>query len=80
MSEGVVDKDLDKMVRKCYYYMVNSDINNTFIIYENIDEVIEIHYDIDMRLKAVDKVIKYFEDIEEYELCHELVLLKQKAL
>ena len=79
MQKIVKDEELDKLVRKCYQCMVKSDINDIFIIYEDLDEVIEIPYDMKISLRAVDKVISYFEKLEEYEMCHQLVLIKQKA-
>jgi hypothetical protein len=79
MQKIVKDEELDKLVRKCYQCMVKSDINDIFVIYEDTDEVVEIPYDMKIRLKAVDKLISYFEQFEEYELCHQLVLIKQKA-
>jgi hypothetical protein len=77
--DSVRDDELDKLIRKCYKSMVKSDINNTFIIYEDNDEIVEIPYDVEKRLLAIDKLIFYFQEIEEYEMCHQLVLLKQKA-
>jgi hypothetical protein len=79
MQKIVKDEELDKLVRKCYQCILKSDINDIFIIYEDMDEVIEIPYDMKTRIKAIDKVISYFENLEEYEMCHQLVLIKQKA-
>lgn len=79
MEKAVKDEALDKLVRKCYQCMMKSDVNDIFIIYEDQDEVIEIPYDIKIRLRAIDRVISYFEKFEEYEMCHELVQIKQKA-
>jgi len=79
MQKVVKDEELDKLVRKCYQCMAKSDINDIFVIYEDVDEVVEIPYDMKIRLRAVDKMISYFEQFEEYELCHQLVLIKQKA-
>jgi hypothetical protein len=79
MEKVVKDEELDKLVRKCYQCVLKSDINDIFIIYEDQDEVVEIPYDVKVRLRAIDKIISYFEKFEEYEMCHELVLIKQKA-
>ena len=79
MEKVVKDEELDKLVRKCYQCVLKSDINDIFIIYEDQDEVVEIPYDVKVRLRALDKIISYFEKFEEYEMCHELVLIKQKA-
>jgi hypothetical protein len=79
MEKVVKDEELDKLVRKCYQCVLKSDINDIFIIYEDQDEVVEIPYDVKVRIRAIDKIISYFEKFEEYELCHELVLIKQKA-
>lgn len=77
--EDIKDPELDKLLRKCYNSVLRSDINNTFILYEDNDEMVEIPYDIDSRLLAIEKLIFYFQELEEYELCHQLVLIKQKA-
>jgi hypothetical protein len=79
MEKVVKDEELDKLVRKCYQCVLKSDINDIFIIYEDQDEVVEIPYDVKVRLRAIDKILSYFEKFEEYEMCHELVLIKQKA-
>jgi len=79
MEKVVKDEELDKLVRKCYRCVLKSDINDIFIIYEDQDEVVEIPYDVKVRLRAIDKILSYFEKFEEYEMCHELVLIKQKA-
>lgn len=79
METVVKDEELDKLVRKCYQCVLKSDINDIFIIYEDQDEVVEIPYDVKIRLRAIDKIISYFEKFEEYEMCHQLVLIKQKA-
>ena len=79
MEKVVKDEELDKLVRKCYQCVLKSDINDIFIIYEDQDEVVEIPYDVKIRLRAIDKIISYFEKFEEYEMCHQLVLIKQKA-
>jgi tRNA(His) 5'-end guanylyltransferase len=68
------DADMLKLARKCYDCIVRSNINDIFIIYEERDEIVEIVYDLEMRKKAIDKLIKYFENVEEYERC--AVLLK----
>jgi hypothetical protein len=79
MEKVVKDEELDKLVRKCYQCVLKSDVNDIFIIYEDQDEVVEIPYDVKVRIRAIDKIISYFEKFEEYEMCHELVLIKQKA-
>jgi len=75
----IKDIELDKLIRKCYTSVLQSDINNTFVIYEDNDKIVEIPYDLEKRILAVDKLIFYFQELEEYELCHQLVLIKQKA-
>jgi len=77
--EDVKNNELDKLIRKCYNSMRRSDINNTFIVYEDSDEIVEIPYNIETRILAVDKLIFYFQELEEYEICHQLVLIKQKV-
>jgi hypothetical protein len=75
----IKDIELDKIIRKCYTSVIRSDINNTFVIYEDNDKIIEIPHDIEKRVLAIDKLIFYFQELEEYERCHQLVLIKQKA-
>ena len=77
--EEIKNGELDKLIRKCYNSVLSSDINNTFIVYEDSDEIVEIPYDIETRILAIDRLIFYFQELEEYELCHQLVLIKQKV-
>ena len=77
--EEIKNGELDKLIRKCYNSVLRSDINNTFIVYEDSDEIVEIPYDIETRILAIDRLIFYFQELEEYELCHQLVLIKQKV-
>lgn len=72
--DGEIDADTLKLARKCYDCIVRSDINDIFVIYEELDEVIEIPYDMKMRKHVIHKLIKFFEETEEYEKC--AVLLK----
>ena len=69
----------DTLVRKSYECAINSDINDIFIIYEEANEIVEIPYNMKSRMKVIDKLIKFFEDIEEYEKCQVLLKIKQNA-
>lgn len=66
---GEIDANTLKLARKCYDCIIRSDINDIFIIYEELDEVIEIPYNMGMRKYVINKLIKFFEEIEEYEKC-----------
>jgi hypothetical protein len=68
------EADVLKLARKCYDCITRSNIDDIFIIYEESDEVVEIPYDMRMRKNIVSKLIKFFEEVEEYEKC--AVLLK----
>ena len=69
----------EAVVRKSYECAIKSDINDIFIIYEEANEVVEIPYNMKSRVKVIDKLIKFFEDIEEYEKCQVLLKIKQNA-
>jgi hypothetical protein len=71
--------NFNAIVRKSYDCAINSDINDIFIIYEESNEIVEIPYNMKSRIKVIDKLIKFFEDIEEYEKCQELLKIKQNA-
>ena len=71
--------NFDTLVRKSYECAINSDINDVFIIYEEDNEIVEIPYNMKSRMKVIDKLIKFFEDIEEYEKCQVLLKIKQNA-
>jgi hypothetical protein len=71
--------NFDTFVRKSYECAINSDINDIFIIYEEANEIVEIPYNMKSRMKVIDKLIKFFEDIEEYEKCQVLLKIKQNA-
>jgi hypothetical protein len=78
LGESIKGSNLDKIVRKCYQSIIKSGTGDIFIVYEDIDEVVEIPYNIEQRKKAIEKVIAYFEELEEYEICHSLFMIKEK--
>ena len=68
------EADVLKLARKCYDCITRSNIEDIFVIYEESDEVVQIPYDMKMRECVVHRLIKFFEEVEEYEKC--AVLLK----
>ena len=71
--DGENNADTLKLARKCYDCIIRSRIDNVFIVYEELDEIVEVPYDMAMRKHIINKLIKFFEDIEEYEKCAALL-------
>jgi hypothetical protein len=59
----------DDFMRTCYVNMVN---NPEMLKSQHFDKVVQGN--------AIDIVIKYFEDLEEYEKCYDLKKIKEKVL
>ncbi len=57
----------DNFMRTCYVNMVN-----------NPEMLKSQHFDKEIQRNAIDIVIKYFEDLEEYEKCYDLKKIKQR--
>ena len=79
MSELISNSDKDSLIRTSYYQITRNFTKtvNRFIVFKNEDRLIEIPHGIGQRSKFIDLIIKYFEDLEEYEKCERLIKLKE---
>lgn len=76
------DDNLDFVMRTSYNSLmlnINSTIEE-FIVYTFNSEVIEIEHGTGERSKFINGMIKYFEEIEEYEKCNELLKLRLRII
>jgi len=78
MENEQSDKDIDYVMKNSYDSLI-IDIDKTieeFIVFTIDDEVIEIEQGKGERSKFIDGMINYFETIEEFEKCQNLINLK----
>ena len=54
--DGENNADTLKLARKCYDCIIRSRIDNVFIVYEELDEIIEVPYDMAMRKHIINIV------------------------
>ena len=61
--------------------MLNEDQTlDDFVVFGENDQVFEIEKGTGQRSIFIDKLITYFQEIEEYEKCAKLVTLKEKII
>ena len=71
-------EDLDYVMRLSYMSLI-SDTRKTlkeFIVFTDGDEVVELKGGTGEKTQYIDTLIKYFENIEEFEKCKDLLDLK----
>lgn len=75
------DKDLDKLMRSSYQSLIADEEQSliSFIVFNSDDEVIQIDSTKD-KVVYLNGIIKYFESIEEFEKCEDLLRLKKAIL
>ncbi len=75
------DKDLDRLMRSSYQSLVADEEQSliSFIVFNSDDEVIQIDVTKD-KIVYLNGIIKYFEGIEEFEKCEDLLRLKKTIL
>lgn len=69
----------DTEIRMIYDYLRNLD-NVVFNDYLNSNKVLQYTNDLEFCLEILDKMIKIFEEKEEYEKCQVLLNKKEEAL
>ena len=77
-KELVPQHDRDFLMRAtfdCLMMDVKRTLKN-FIVFEEGDVVAEVRKGTGERVKVIDTLIKYFEKLEEYEKCSQLVKLR----
>ena len=82
MSGFISNSDKDSLMRASYYQITRNFTKtvNRFIVFKDDDRLIEIPHGIGQRSKFIDLMIKYFEQIEEYEKCERLMKLKELVM
>ena len=75
----ISNEEKDQLMRSSYYITTRNFTKtvNRFIAFQDGSNSIEIPHGIGQRSKFIDLLIKYFEQIEEYEKCDKLVKLKE---
>lgn len=82
MSGSISSSDKDSLMRASYYQITRNFTKtvNRFIVFKDDDKLIEIPHGIGQRSKFIDLMVKYFENIEEYEKCERLIKLKELVI
>lgn len=82
MSGFISKSDKDSLMRASYYQITRNFTKtvNRFIVFKDDDRLIEIPHGIGQRSRFIDLMVKYFEDVEEYEKCERLMKLKELVI
>jgi len=82
MSGFISNSDKDSLMRASYYQITRNFTKtvNRFIVFKDDDRLIEIPHGIGQRSKFIDLMVRYFEEIEEYEKCERLMKLKELVM
>lgn len=82
MGGFISNSDKDSLMRASYYQITRNFTKtvNRFIVFKDDERLIEIPHGIGQRSKFIDLMVKYFEDIEEYEKCERLMKLKELVI
>jgi hypothetical protein len=82
MSDFLSNTDKDSLMRASYYQITRNFTKtvNRFIVFKDNDRLIEIPHGIGQRSRFIDLMIKYFEEVEEYEKCTKLLKLKELVI
>lgn len=80
--QETVENERDSLMRSSYYTITRNFTKtvNRFIVFKEGANLIEIPHGIGERSKFIDVLIQYFENIEEYEKCDNLMKLKQLVI
>jgi len=82
MSGFISNSDKDSLMRASYYQITRNFTKtvNRFVVFKHDDRLIEIPHGIGQRSKFIDLMVRYFEEIEEYEKCERLMKLKELVI
>jgi hypothetical protein len=74
--------DRDAMLRASYYIITKNFTKtiNRFVVFQDGKQIVQIPHGIGQRSRYIDMLIKYFEDIEEYEKCSKLAKLRAEVI
>lgn len=72
-------QDRDSLMRASYYQITRNFTKtvNRFVVFKDEERLIEIPHGIGQRSRFIDLLVKYFEELEEYEKCDKLMKLKE---
>lgn len=78
----ILGEDRDSLMRSSYYTITRNFTKtvNRFVVFKEGSDIIEIPHGVGQRSEFIDILIKYFEDLEEYEKCDKLVKLKELVI
>jgi len=79
---NISNTDRDSLMRASYYQVTRNFTKtvNRFIVFKDNDRLIEIPHGINQRSKFIELMVKYFEELEEYEKCEKLMKLKELVI
>jgi hypothetical protein len=82
MSGFLSNNDKDSLMRASYYQVTRNFTKtvNRFVVFKDNERLIEIPHGIGQRSRFINLMIKYFEELEEYEKCNKLVKLKELVI
>ena len=82
MMSYISNEDKDNLMRSSYYIITRNFTKtvNRFVAFQHGKNTIEIPHGIGQRSKFIDLLIKYFEELEEYEKCDKLLKLKELVM
>jgi hypothetical protein len=66
-----------EFVKKSYDCVIAPNPRGVLVIYEEGGETVEVHLNKWQKIKVIDKLISYYENLEEYEKCENLLRKKQ---
>ncbi len=74
--------DRDAMLRASYYILTKNFTKtiNRFVVFQDGKEIVHIPHGIGQRSRYIDMLIKYFEELEEYEKCSKLSKLRAEVI
>ena len=74
--------DRDAMLRASYYIITKNFTKtiNRFVVFQDGKQIVQIPHGIGQRSRYIDMLIKYFEDLEEYEKCSKLAKLRAEVI
>lgn len=80
--KDVLGEDRDSLMRSSYYTITRNFTKtvNRFVVFKEGNDIIEIPHGIGQRSEFIDILVKYFEELEEYEKCDKLMKLKELVI
>jgi hypothetical protein len=78
MEDNYNKDDIDSIMRSSYISLTSNieDTIREFIVFSKKGDLIEINGSVEEKCEFLNEIIKYFENIEEFEKCQKLLDLK----